>query len=196
MTYSCMMTSAPDFRRAVTLLLMAKGIASDPAARAALVKSGERAFRAKGYEAASMREIASAAGVNVAVAMREFGGKSGLFRAATIEGFALGDALRGARPLWGAALVDLALTGGFAAYPPAALSTGSETAERLLREGFQARLVAPLAERLGGGDAEARARLILAILGGLAFGRSSFGMAAGGEEASRTAAYVQDLVNG
>lgn len=175
---------------------MAKGIASDPAARAALTKAAERAFRAKGYEAASMREIAASAGVNVAVAMREFGGKSGLFRAATIEGFGLGDALRGARPLWGAALVDHALGGGFGAYAPAALSTGSETAERILKEGIEARLVTPLAERLGGAEAEARARLILAMMAGLAFARASFGLVAGGEEAVRAASALQEIVNG
>ncbi len=174
------------------------GIENDPKARAALNAAAKGLFTQKGYEGTSMREVAARAKVNVAVAMREFGGKSGLFKEAVVSGFDLGDALRGTRGLWGASLVDLALGGGFSAYAPSALSTGSETAARVLQEGFETRLVLPLAERLsgveGGGGAEGRARLILAILAGLAFGRETFGLKRGAEEAERAAEMIQEIV--
>src|SRR6516165_4929030 len=46
--------------------------------RSALVRSGLELFGAKGFEATSTREIAAAAGVNIALIAYHFGGKEGL----------------------------------------------------------------------------------------------------------------------
>src|SRR5512145_606670 len=50
-------------------------------ARDALIAQGTRIFAAKGYAAASTREICQAAGANVAAIHYYFGDKEGLYRA-------------------------------------------------------------------------------------------------------------------
>ncbi len=170
-----------------------KPIESDPKAKAKLVQAARDLFRTKGYEATGMREIATEAGVNVAVAMREYGGKAGLFRHAIAVDLEFGDALRGTRGLWGAALADLALSGGWLPHAPAALSTGNPHAARALAEEWGTKLVKPFAETLGGEDAEPRARLILAILSGLATGRETLGLEPGNSSA---AGLIQSLIDG
>lgn len=170
-----------------------KPIESDPRAKAKLVDAARELFRAKGYEATGMREIATTAGVNVAVAMREYGGKAGLFRHAIAADLDFGDALRGTRGLWGGSLADHALSGEWRAYAPAALSTGSPHAARQLAEEWEAKLVKPLAEKLGGEDAEPRARLVLAAMSGLAAGRETLGLQPGD---SGAASMIQSLIDG
>ena len=170
-----------------------KPIETDPKAKAKLVEAARDLFRAKGYEATGMREIATAAGVNVSVAMREYGGKAGLFRHAIALDLDLGDALRGTRGLWGGSLADLALSGSWTAHAPAALSTGQPHAARQLVEEWEAKLVKPLASALGGEDADNRARLILAMMAGLATGRETLGLETHNPGAT---AMLQSLVDG
>ncbi len=57
----------------------------DVLARAQLIDHGARIFAAKGYAAASTREICQAAGVNVAAIHYYFGDKEGLYRAILTE---------------------------------------------------------------------------------------------------------------
>ena len=169
-----------------------KPIESRPGDRTKLAEAARTLFRAKGYEAAGMREIATAAGVNVSIAMREYGGKAGLFRHAIALDLDLGDTLRGTRGLWGASLADLALKGEWAAHAPAALSTGNPHAARVLAEEWEAKLVRPLAAALGGAEADERARLILATMAGFATGRETLGMSPGNAAAS---AVIQALID-
>ena len=170
-----------------------KPIESDPKAKAKLIEAGRELFRAKGYEATGMREIAAAAGVNVAVAMREYGGKAGLFRHSIVEDLDLSEALRGTRGLWGASLADLALTGAWHAHTPAALSTGNPHAARVLAEEWEAKLVKPLAQAIGGEDADHRARLVLTAMFGLAMGRELLDLR---PSDSTAAAMIQSLIDG
>lgn len=52
------------------------------ATRAAIVAAAREQFAAHGYQAATIRGVASAAGIDPALVMRYFGNKEGLFAAA------------------------------------------------------------------------------------------------------------------
>lgn len=56
----------------------------------ALLDAGERVFAARGFDAATTREVAQAAGVNEQLIQRYFGGKAGLLRA-ILDRFDAGD---------------------------------------------------------------------------------------------------------
>lgn len=58
-----------------------------------LLLQARRQFWARGYSNVSVRQIASAAGVDVALISRHFGSKLGLFQATLQGAFALGDAI-------------------------------------------------------------------------------------------------------
>ena len=60
------------------------GAEPDPA-RARLLRAGLRLFAHQGFAATSTRELAQAAGVNVAAISYYFGDKAGLYRAAFFE---------------------------------------------------------------------------------------------------------------
>jgi AcrR family transcriptional regulator len=68
------------------------------ATRARLVESAVRLFAVHGYAAASVRQVAAAAGVNLAAASYHFGGKAGLYEAALRQAFLPVGEVEGASP--------------------------------------------------------------------------------------------------
>ena len=129
-------------------------------------------FAARGYAGVSVREIAKTAGVDPALVIRHFQSKEKLF----LETMQLD---LGPHPLRDAPLDDLGerfiefllnadenVRGIFLALLRA--SDGDEIGSHL-REAHNAAFVAPLRARLLGDDAELRARLAAALVGGLLY---------------------------
>lgn len=153
---------------------------SDSRERILEVAAGQ--FLESGYQATSLRAIATGAGVDVALVSYFFGSKQGLFSAAmalTVSPFdVLTAALDG--PLDG--LAERVLRGTLEAWDdPAsgaplravlrAAATQPDTA-RLVREAIQGELVGGLSARLGGDAAAHRRAAAFSIsMAGLVFGR-------------------------
>lgn len=144
------------------------------ATRAALVRAARLEFSRRGYDAASTREIAAAAGANPALINRYFGGKEGLFEAAIAAKFTVEGVLPEAREGFAAALAHMMLHKDRSAPdyfdPTLAMlrSIGNAQASAMMRTGIDEAFVAPFAEWLGGADAEARSALVVAVLSGMA----------------------------
>jgi AcrR family transcriptional regulator len=148
------MTDAPMSRRA-----------SIGAAAAAL-------FAERGYASTSVRDIAKAAGIDPALVIRHFGSKEALFLETMTVDSPAQPLLEGPIETLGERLVahlvapDDDLRGTFLALLRA--SDGGEIGSRL-REVHDRMFVAPLLGRLSGDDAELRARLAAALVGGLLY---------------------------
>lgn len=144
--------------------------------RAALLKAAKRQFAANGYAPTGLRDIAAAAGVNVALVNRYFGSKDELFRQAVSEQFSVAAFLGGERADLGFRLAATVLSKTEESSdldPLLALlrSVTGEPATSLLRTSLDQQFVAPLAEWLGGPQAQTRAGLVVAHLMGLAMTR-------------------------
>ncbi len=141
------------------------------ATRAAILEAAQAQFAQAGYDRAALRDIAAAAGADVALIKRYFGGKEGLFTEAlkaSIRPEPLRDWDRAAFPREVAAMM--------AGPPPGDDAHGHEgrahsfqfllraatspTTAPLLNVAVQERFLAPIAEWLGGDDAQARARVL------------------------------------
>jgi AcrR family transcriptional regulator len=139
--------------------------------RNAIWAAATELFAARGYAGTSVREIAAMAGVDAALVLRYFGSKESLFLD-TMR-------LRLPRPLLGGDLDTLGVRfvrdvlasddqvkGVFLALLRASGAAGVSTR---LREVHEHELVTPLLGRLTGPDAEVRARLGAALVGGLLY---------------------------
>ena len=143
------------------------------ATRAAILDAARRHFARAGYDHVGVREIAADAGVTAALVNRYFGSKEQLFAEVLASGFDIGPLLPADRATFGAVL------GRFIAAAPRRTpddqgplslllrSAASPTAGKLLREHIDTHLVGPLAQWIGGDDAELRAALIVSTLAGL-----------------------------
>ncbi|MFJ6113101.1 TetR family transcriptional regulator [Agrococcus sediminis] len=151
-------------------------MARSPADSDAIARAAARLFVDRGYAATTVRDIAAAADVDPAVVIRRFGSKESLFLR-TMESEELARAWRatldGPLGTFGercaAALLDSRqdTRGVFLALLRASDAEGIGSR---LRDAHEARFVAPLRERLGGGDAaDLRARLAAAAAGGLLY---------------------------
>lgn len=147
------------------------------ATRSAIFEAATRRFADQGYQCAGVREIAADAGVDAALVNRYFGSKEGLFAEVIDCAFNLKDLLGAAEADadLAAELARNAVFGtedvGEARRTPLLLLLRSATEPRaaeLLRASLERNLVQPLARRLGGVDAEARAALVIAQLTGFA----------------------------
>ncbi|KAB1657990.1 TetR/AcrR family transcriptional regulator [Pseudoclavibacter chungangensis] len=149
---------------------------TDPAAprrpsREAIFEHAGRLFRERGYAHTSVRDISSAAGVDAALVIRHFGSKEGLFLDTMVVD-ALGDALPGPRERFGERFVaqmldeDARVRDVFLALVRA---SDADPVGRRLAEAHERRFVAPLREMLEGDDADLRARLAAALVGGLLY---------------------------
>jgi AcrR family transcriptional regulator len=149
--------------------------------REVVLAAARRRFLADGYQAVTMRSIAADAGVDAALVSYFFGSKQALFGAAMqLE----------ANP---AELIDAALEGDVAGLPERLLRAllgvwddpvrgaplralisgiGQEPAiARMMRELLEREMVAKIAQRIGGADAQLRAGLVATQLGGVVFTR-------------------------
>jgi AcrR family transcriptional regulator len=131
-------------------------------------------FSRSGYEGALLRDIAADAGSDAALINRYFGGKEGLFAAA------LKDAIRSDRILtWNRDSVGRDVASTIAtksahhneerlhAFQFLLRAATSPATAPLLNEALQEKFMEPIRAWLGGGDANARARLITAVLIGV-----------------------------
>ncbi|MEM1076164.1 MAG: TetR family transcriptional regulator [Pseudomonadota bacterium] len=144
-----------------------------------LVEAARDLFWTRGYSNVSVRDIAGAAGADPALVSRYFGGKRALFEA-TLADIGPWDALSAKRD-------DLlhAAVASFShpfdpqkdqANPFTMLVTNVIDPEigNDIRDLVQTGLADPLAERLGGADAEDQAAMLLAVLFGVALMRKNF----------------------
>ncbi len=143
-----------------------------PSTKEAIRAAAARLFPEHGYVGTSVRDIASAAGVDPALVIRHFGSKEELF----LEIMQLDEdtqpLLDGPVEQLGEHFIGYVLSAGeqvrgvFLALIRASESGG--VAPRL-RAMHDAAFVAPLLSRLDGPDAELRARLAAALVGGLLY---------------------------
>ena len=171
---------------------------------ASIGDAATRLFAERGYAGASVRDIASAAGVDPALVIRYFGSKEQLF----LETMRL-SSMHEHNPLDDGPIETLGVRfleslldasdvnrGAFLA-----LLRASDDGERgsALREAHESSFVAPLLARLGGPDAELRARLAASLVGGLLYslwvvGDDGLASADRGELVSTYGALLQRLI--
>ncbi len=152
-----------------------------PDSRQAVLDAARRRFHADGYQSVTMRSIAADAGVDAALVSYFFGSKQALFGAAMELD---------ANP---AELIATALDGDLAGLPERLLRTllevwddpvrgrplraliggvGHEPAiARMVREMLEREMIAPIAARISGEDAQLRAGVAAAQLSGIVFAR-------------------------
>lgn len=143
------------------------------ATREAILRAAQEAFTRLGYDSAGVREIGTAAGANAALVNRYFGSKLGLFAKAVSETLLLDDSLLGDREAFCRSFVLDTLNDhrsnvpGFD--PTLAMMRSSANPEiaELLRTRMEEKITQPLADWLGGEDAEVRSALIIAIISGV-----------------------------
>ena len=137
------------------------------ATRAAILEAAKAQFAQAGYDNAPLRDIAAAAGVDVALVKRYFGGKEGLFTEA------LKESIRPRLAEWDRSTFPREIATMMACDPAAddermhsfqflLRAATSPTTAPLLNLAVQARFLAPIRDWLGGADAEARARVLAA----------------------------------
>ena len=138
------------------------------ATRAAILAAALGQFTRLGYDHVSLRDIASAAGADVALVKRYFGGKEGLFTEALKASFK-SDRLK----TWNRASFarDIATSmadnvrsdeAGAHSFQFLLRAATSPTTAPLLSVAMQERFLQPIRDWLGGEDAQARARVLAA----------------------------------
>jgi AcrR family transcriptional regulator len=142
------------------------------ATRAAILAAAKFHFSRESYDQAGLREIATRAGVNVALVSRYFGSKEQLFLEAFTDDFHLDEFVHGDRSTLGERFVRHILqrpldNGRNDALLILFRSASNEKAVPVVRDALRSRLIEPLAAWLGGADAQQRAGLIAAHLLGL-----------------------------
>jgi AcrR family transcriptional regulator len=150
------------------------------ATRQAILDAAKSCFMHEGYEQVGVREIAARAGVDPALVNRYFGSKEGLFSEAVASKFDLRQLLEGDRATLGERLARYVLqkkADGADYDPLVALlrSSSSDVCGGMLRNAILHGLIRPLAARLDGPDAVARAELVGSTLLGLLVQRTVIG---------------------
>jgi AcrR family transcriptional regulator len=156
--------------------------------RAAILDAAREAFAAQGYEKATIRGIARAAGVDPALVHHFYGPKDEVFKAAVVDALTpIAEAMDGAEPdadpaavatrlastlvaLWEQEPTKAALLGALRA------AVTSETAAALVRQIVQEHTIAAIAANTDRADAELRANLIGATIVGVALTRHVLGV--------------------
>lgn len=145
--------------------------------RRAILDAARVAFVAHGFDGASTRDIAGAAGVDARLITRYFGSKEALFSLVVEETYTSGHVMLTPDVTAEAARVLLS-------EPSAALSdgmtitlrsAGNPRAVQIMRGHLTAHFQRDLVDGLDGRDAEARAALLIAICTGVQFQRNVLG---------------------
>jgi AcrR family transcriptional regulator len=139
------------------------------ATRSAILEAATRRFAFQGYQGAGVREIAADAGVDAAMVNRYFGSKDGLFAEVVERAFDIRYLVDGDRATLAERLAR-AVVYGRKTIPgdrrvPLLLMLRSATEPRaaeLIWPSLDRILLQPLAEQLGGPDAEVRAAMVIA----------------------------------
>jgi AcrR family transcriptional regulator len=137
--------------------------------RSEILATACRSFATVGYARSSMRDIAAAAGITPALVVRYFGGKQKLFVAAIERDLLLEPFLAGDRQELGRKLADGLMSKGpheTDALASLLLGATDPSLSAIVKRIVHKRLFGPLAEWLGGRDAESRAALFLAVVSG------------------------------
>jgi AcrR family transcriptional regulator len=150
-----------------------------------ILEVARRRFFAEGYEGVSLRSIADEAGVDVALIGYHFGSKKGLFGAAVALTANPAELL--ARELKGPlnSLPERVVRTVMAAWehPDSGASLRAVIAAvlrdpdmaRLFREVLEREMIVPLADRIGGADANRRAAMAASQIAGMIMGRYILG---------------------
>lgn len=129
------------------------------ATRARILQAAEQAFAELGYSQAGIREIATIARTSSTLLIRYFGSKAKLFEAALAEAMRPDFIGSVERQNLGEHLAEMFTRPDVVIRPPAmiALAAGDPQAREITARVTQELAVKPMAQWLGGADAEARA---------------------------------------
>ena len=140
--------------------------------RQAIWDAASRLFAERGYAATSVRDIASLAGIDAALVIRHFGSKENLFLDTMTLDLEVNALLDLPIDTLGERFIDSMLTSDDrvkGVYLALLRASGTDAMDSRLREAHEESFVAPLRSRLTGPDAEIRARLAAALVGGLLY---------------------------
>ena len=140
--------------------------------REALRDSAASLFIERGYSATSLREIGRAAGVDAALVIHYFGSKENLFLEAMSAALPEQAVFGGPTADLGERFIRFVLDADEqvrAIYIALIRGSESDGIAAQFRERHESDFVAPLRARLSGEDAELRARLAAALVGGLLY---------------------------
>lgn len=146
--------------------------AARPPAKEAIRAAAAQLFPLYGYAGTSVRDIASSAGVDAALVIRHFGSKEALFLEIMQLDQATQPLLDGPIDELGEHFIDYVLNAGEelrGLFLGLIRASDSDGVAPRLREIHDAAFVVPLRSRLEGSDAELRARLAAALVGGLLY---------------------------
>ena len=142
------------------------------ATEAAILSAAREHFGARSFEQVGVRDIAEAAGVNIALVIRYFGSKEALFEVAVTQEVNLDALFRMPREQLGEALVRYILDKrDFDPLLALLRSAANEQASALLRKNIANHFTAPLSSLMTGEDRALRANLVAAQLLGVALMR-------------------------
>jgi AcrR family transcriptional regulator len=152
-----------------------------PDTRDQILEAARSRFKADGYQSVTMRSIALAAGVDVALVSYYFGSKQGLFSAAmalpTNPAEVVAAVLAGDLATLGERLLRTMLTvwddpdSGMPMRALAAAAITDEDLNRVIREAVTREIVERIAKRLGGPGARQRAAALSSQMAGVIFAR-------------------------
>jgi AcrR family transcriptional regulator len=154
--------------------------------RESIVRAARRLFAERGYDRTTLRAVAAEAGVDPALVVHFFGSKQALFLSVVELPFepaeALPEVLAGARDAVGLRFARFVV--GVLEDPEARnritgivrAAASEPEAARVMRELLSARIIGPLAESLGAGDARLRAALTGSQVVGLVMARVVVGV--------------------
>jgi len=140
--------------------------------RQAIWDAASQLFAESGYAATSVRDIAALAGIDAALVIRHFGSKENLFLDTMTLDLEVNALLDLPIETLGERFIDLMLTSDDrvkGVYLALLRASGTDAMESRLREAHEESFVEPLRSRLTGPDAEIRARLAAALVGGLLY---------------------------
>lgn len=143
--------------------------------RAAVQTAAKELFTELGFAATGVRDIARHAGVDPALVIRYFGSKEKLFVRTMTMSDAFVEVVHGPLDGLGRALVDFVVRRtrsrqtreSSAIYAALVRASDRPAVREHLQEAIEQMIIAPLAPRLQGDDAELRAHLLAAQLAGL-----------------------------
>lgn len=146
--------------------------------RSAIKEAAQKLFAQKGYSAAGVREIAAEAGVNPALVTRYFGSKEGLLRSVLEDVLKIDLLIAGDRADFGKRVVRIFLESQSNPSPVALLllATADPMARAMCQDMLHTHIVIPLAQWLGGPDAEERATQLNIMWIGFMAGRQTLAL--------------------
>lgn len=147
------------------------------ATRAAILEAARVRFCQEGYDGASLRDIAGAAGVDVALVSRYFGSKEELFNQVLSCESEKDELFQGERSDFGARVARMLVEeprddAGMETLLMILRSTSATQAAPVIRACGYQNFYGPLEELVGGKDAPLRARLVGALITGFAIMRA------------------------